>query len=72
MKKPPTRHCDQCRYFFGGELFPIEDDPAGLIRWRRMPYCNQGFKPRFYMPTGPADDSYGWKRKCEAFAEIER
>ena len=52
-----TQHCDKCRH--------------GTIRVTPKPalVCAMLHKPRFYAPIYLMRDTWGWKRKCEDFAQ---
>ena len=52
-----TRRCDECKWY-----------AANLNEH----VCRKQHFPRFYMPKGPMDLNYGWKRKCEDFEEAEK
>lgn len=52
----PTRQCAECQRF----EYDIHANEAE---------CEKGHKMRFFMPKGPMDFNYGWKRKCDDFIE---
>lgn len=31
--------------------------------------CAEGHKLRFFLPKGPTDSNYGWKRRCADFVQ---
>ncbi|MBW2636959.1 MAG: hypothetical protein JRC86_05470 [Deltaproteobacteria bacterium] len=53
-----TKHCDDCKFI--GDLGEHEDGTY-------TKECGKGHKPKFYMPRGPNDFEYGFKRKCADF-----
>ena len=56
--KGPMRNCDECEWFmpFGHAA------PPSL--------CGRGHVPRFYMPSGPMDQTWGYRHRCEDFTEL--
>ena len=55
-----ARHCDECCHF------DLKEDEFGRPI---PPVCLKGHRPRFYMPKGPMDGDWGYKRRCEDFEE---
>jgi hypothetical protein len=48
------RHCDECWYF--------NTDTSGVEAG-----CLKNLRARFYVPRGPMDQTWGWKRRCAEF-----
>lgn len=51
-----VQHCDECRYWHGFVGIPGER-------------CDKGHQPRFYMPRGPMDQEFGYKRRCADYEQ---
>ncbi len=49
-----TQHCADCSYF----EYDVHAAEA---------LCEKGHKLRFFLPKGPMDFGYGWKRRCTDF-----
>ena len=54
-------HCDECRFF--NPWRAAIPAPSNL--------CQNGHRPRFYLPRNPLDQDYGWKRKCPDYKAKE-
>jgi hypothetical protein len=73
MSKPAADCCD-CKHWREGDtdsyslsacaFTPFRIDPSGYFF-----ACVRGHRPRFYKPLYEGDYDYGWKRRCEDFAE---
>ena len=57
MRKGKTRWCDGCVWWVW---------IYGFVNKRGM--CLKGHRPRFYMPRGPMDMEWGFKRRCADFS----
>lgn len=56
-KEMKTRHCDECKH----QKVLFVDEMK----------CTKGHKPRFYQSRQPMSTDWGYKRKCEDFAQKE-
>ena len=56
--RPRTRHCEACQHRIWSEEYA--NTPKAL-------QCAKGHAPRFYNPTSPIDQEWGWKRKCHDY-----
>ena len=55
-----AKHCDECRYFL---------HCCATLRGNPPPPCLKGHRPRFYSIKSVTSNDWGYKRKCDDFAE---
>lgn len=55
----PASHCDDCAHWDRESDTYTADD------------CKMGHRPRFFVPRGPLDSEYGFKRRCDDFERGE-
>ena len=68
-----AKQCDECRHFYIGAASRV---PENLIVTKELcafpgcVACLRGHCPRFYVPQSETDDTWGWKRRCDDFKEV--